>query len=359
MYLVYTIALTQKEIEGLFQWLFVAMTWVTTKIFILLYVFSHFIPYANYHLYRWVRDTGVGEITRVSLDNDFHRIFLQSQIHTLTLAFVLVMIVVGYVKKDTLRTFFKTRASLHVFVLLTLSIASVLISFSRSFWVGVLAGIALLFAWYVYHIVRKHIPLKVFLRATGVHSASVIAALLLILAITNFPFPAPGQFGLGDLKDRLDSSFQNEAAVSSRWNLLPVLREQISENLVFGQGFGTTVTYNSDDPRIKNEENPEGAYTTSTFEWGYLDTITEVGVVGLSVFLVMYVYVFILGIQKLQLLSQEPEKLLIQGLLIGLIVLATVHFFSPYFNHPLGIGVILIAVSTFRGVTQKQEVIPA
>ena len=58
-----------------------AVSWVIIKTFIVFYVFAHGMwPYTPM-VYKWIRDTGVGEITR--MDQGFYRIFFQGQIYEL------------------------------------------------------------------------------------------------------------------------------------------------------------------------------------------------------------------------------------------------------------------------------------
>src|SRR5690606_26879171 len=51
---------------------------------------------------------------------------------------------------------------------------------------------------------------------------------------------------------------------------------------ILGSGYGTTVTYETSDPRLLSTIG--SSYTTYAFEWGYHDIWLKIGVVGASVY---------------------------------------------------------------------------
>jgi O-antigen ligase len=115
---------------------------------------------------------------------------------------------------------------------------------------------------------------------------------------------------------------------------LSPLGAQIKKAPVFGSGFGTTLTFKSEDPRVTTV-NPTGMYTTSAFEWGYLDITMKIGIVGLGIYLYL-IWKIGTGLWKKR---ADNYNL---GLLLGLIALLVINIFSPYLNHPLGIGYLMI-----------------
>ena len=159
--------------------------------------------------------------------------------------------------------------------------------------------------------------------------------------IVKFPIPQSGaNFNASKIiKDRA-SQITTEAGVSSRWNLLPPLFSEIKKAPIIGKGFGTTITYISNDPRVR-EKNSDGIYTTYAFEWGLLDIWLKIGLFGLLI----YIFIIINIIKKLL----ESKKNISQnnliniGIAVSLIVLFVINIFSPYLNHPLGIGIILLS----------------
>ncbi len=134
----------------------------------------------------------------------------------------------------------------------------------------------------------------------------------------------------------------DEAAVRSRWDLLPPLGREIIKHPIIGSGFGTTVTYKSSDPRAV-QVNPGGIFTTYAFEWGFLDIMLKIGLTGLIVYLLLIGKIWRSGWR----LGQSGEFISF-GLLLGLGALLATNFFSPYLNHPLGIGYIILSDIFFQ-----------
>jgi hypothetical protein len=160
-----------------------------------------------------------------------------------------------------------------------------------------------------------------------------------VLAVLKIPYPPKTAGGL-DIKERFE--LIAEEAASSRWNLLPPLWTAIKHNAIGGAGFGATVTYVSNDPRVR-ALNPTGLYTTSSFEWGYLDIWLKIGLVG------MLVYAWIIWKITIKALKYDVPSRLISSLgpIFGLLAVLSVHIGSPYLNHPLGLGLVLFLYSWY------------
>jgi len=348
----------EKQIIDFLKILVASLIYVSLKIFITLYFFSHGFLNISDLLYHWIRDTRVGEITYAGAN--FFRIFFQSQIWGLIGIFIILSLLIwkillsqkplchpehveGSVTSARPKFLSLCGTTKWLFILLIILQTSILISFSRSFWLGEIAGFLVFFAYLIFK-ERLRLKLKKLAQIFGIVISSVTISILLLILITNFPIPKPSnEFAALMLKNRL-FAFWGEAGVSSRWNELPVLLNQIKKAPLLGTGFGTTITFQSEDPRIKNETNPEGWYTTYAFEWGYLDTVTEIGLLGLLVYLVFIGQIFYLGFKNLN----TQYSIFITGLLIGLIALLITHTFSPYLNHPLGIGYLMLCIAIFQ-----------
>ena len=277
-----------------------ALIWLIIKTILFLYIFSHQFVWALPELYKWVRDTRVGEITAMS--NNFYRIFLQSQIFALLAFFILLP------RKKTL--FF-----------LSAALTAVIISFSRSFWLGLVTGLLIYFIYLLIYL-KKEILKKIL----NLIIISVISIGIIFLII-NLPPKIAGE-NLSSLISK--RTRQMEAAGNSRINMLKPLTEAIIKHPLIGSGFGATVTYRSVDPRIlSTTAGASGEYTTYAFEWAYLDLLLKIGLVGLFIYLLLIFRI-------LQTLKNSI------GLALALITLLVVNIFTPYLNHPLGIGFILI-----------------
>ncbi len=164
------------------------------------------------------------------------------------------------------------------------------------------------------------------------------------MIVAKFPYPTPsGDFSATGLLSDRATSITGEAAVSSRWSLLPALWSEIKTAPVLGKGFGATVTYKSSDPRVL-EIDPTGKYTTYAFEWGWLDTWLKLGFFGVLAYIVLIGKIVYDGIRlnlEFRILNLEYNSAVI-GLVIGLSVISVVSFFTPYMNHPLGIGYLIV-----------------
>ena len=129
--------------------------------------------------------------------------------------------------------------------------------------------------------------------------------------------------------------------------MLKPLGESIIKHPVIGSGFGTTVTYKSVDQRLlASTAGASGEYTTYAFEWAYLDLLLKIGLVGVFIYLLLIFK--ILQILWQNILNKNDYELRVTdyrlrlGIFLAFISLLAVNIFTPYLNHPLGIGFILI-----------------
>ncbi len=298
-----------KKILGL------AVTWLGLKTLFLLYFLSHNFGEANLLVYRWVRVSGVGEITQMA--SGFFRIFFQSHIYAL-MALLLVLPI-------WLEKFNQKISSRREWLMITFLISLVIVSLSRSFWVGLGAGLLTLLIWSI----KNKINIKQISKLTGLLLASVALNLLIITIIIKFPLPTNGQ-NISAWDALNDRGQLNESAVASRWSLIPKLWQAIKVSPIVGLGFGKTVIYQSSDPRIL-EQSATGLYETYAFEWGWLDIWLKMGLLGVLTYLWLIIK-----------LIRDSLNLKQIGLALCLIALATVHFFTPYLNHPLGLGIVML-----------------
>jgi len=310
---VYT-KLEDKKAENIFTNLKVVFLsgaiYLSLETLILLFIFTHNLNCAP-DVYAWLRKTLTGEVTPTL--SGWPRIFIQSQIYPI-LAFFLVCFKKTWVKENIL--------------LGALFLSSTLISFSRSFWLA-LAG-TVIFALFIFwrnYGVNKTINLFIKIVVSG------LLSFLLIYLIAIFPYPKAGAFD-ADFLSRVSNG--GESAISSRWSLMPVLLKEIKKEPFLGQGYGATVTYKSSDPRVL-QDNPSGLYTTYAFEWGYLDLWLKIGILGLLSYLLLLFILLKTSLKK------ENFNYLNFGLGLGLIFISLTHIFTPYWNHPLGFGFLIIA----------------
>lgn len=336
----------KKQFDNIIQILTASIAAVAAKSLIFLYVFSHNLPAAQI-FYKWGRDSRWGEFTAAA--QNLYRIFSPAQIYALIGFFIII----GYLIFKGRQSYRLSRNQFLSLILFS-ALATVLISLSRSFWVAMIAGIAalLLFAIFAEKISAKDFYIAIF-RLIFIS----VLGYALILGIINFPMPNLGR--MINPSDMLFSRATGDAAVSSRWSQLPNLTAAIANHPLIGSGWGTTVTYASQDPRILNALNPSGIYTTYAFEWGYLDIILKIGLIGLAAYLAVVWSIFknLISIWKNN--DDRFFRAFLLGIVFSLIALLVINVFSPYLNHPLGIGFIILLFIYIRTYSTRQTVINA
>jgi hypothetical protein len=309
-----------------------AATWLSFKTLLFLFFFSHILPvggagnfFLTQELYNWVRNTLVGEIT--FMPSGFIRIFIQSQIY------LLIALIIGWFAAGNYLSEIKKNKKVLIFFILAGAFlsAAIITSFSRSFWLALI----ITFLFYAFWAIKKT-DWKTFLTVSVLMVISALFGLSLMTLIIRFPIPTPSvNFNLADaLSNRVNSG--NEAAVASRYALFPELLKKIQKNLISGGGFGTTVSYHSSDPRIL-KQNPSGLYTTYAFEWGWLDIWLKLGFFGMIFYLLLLTKLIMEGWRK--------NNFTNVALSAGILLLILVSIFTPYTNHPLGIGFLIIAAA--------------
>ncbi|MBI2476969.1 hypothetical protein HYV72_02230 [Candidatus Uhrbacteria bacterium] len=111
-----------------------AVMWVAMKTLLFVFAFGHLHPVTLDPLYRWIRDTRLGEIT-LQVGN-VYRVFLQSQWFLVPSA----LVTTAYILFSEQRSVRETAPR----IALILFASSLLISLSRSYWIGLIAGIVIL-----------------------------------------------------------------------------------------------------------------------------------------------------------------------------------------------------------------------
>ncbi|MFA6194304.1 MAG: O-antigen ligase family protein [Patescibacteria group bacterium] len=303
--------------------------WMSLKTLIFLYIFTHDSSAAP-EIYNWLRRTLNGEMTPTNAG--WPRIFIQGQIYSGSAFFLCFW---ASQANSKIKDIFK-RINILPLLAAGLFLSTLIISFSRSFWAGLIIALAfsLVLVWRFYSF-KKMLAASVWL------ISSFILSFVVIYAVAAFPYIyETGNFGASFL-DRVSNS--NEAAVASRWSLLPALMKEIRKEPILGQGYGATVTYKSSDPRVL-QSNPTGIYTTYAFEWGYLELWLKLGLLGLAAYLWLLYQLIKDGVAR----GLKTKQMLFFGLAAGLIFLAVTNIFTPYLNHPLGIGILVLSSCLIR-----------
>ncbi|MDO8425011.1 MAG: O-antigen ligase family protein [bacterium] len=317
--------------------------YLIARTYALLFLFTHNLGGFWLALYQWVRDTRLGEIT--VFPGGFPRIFLPSMVWLFP-ALLLAAERIAHASPRNDKEVSRRGISPHAAVFGG-SIAVLLVSLSRSFWVGLaaLGGVAFLVVFLarlpsvcLSNVLAKHswrilfdthIAWRVMVRGGG----AVIGALLIAMALVKLPYPAPlTTAGFGAT---FAARFQQDEAVGNRWQQIAPLTEAILRHPILGSGFGAAVTYHSKDPRTL-AAFPDGNFTTMAFEWGFLDDLLERGILGLAA------EFWLLGALILYGLRRTHRVPFLPALSLALLAFVLIHTTSPYLNHPLGLGLVMV-----------------
>ena len=309
----------------LLQVLTAAALWVSILTLGLLFIFSHFSD-AGFlgAIYRFIRDTRTGELTQMS--PGLFRVFMPAQ---LTLGLVLLLwLPLSWLKRQGRAAWWS------LLTLGSILSAALLISLSRSFWFGLfvalfgLIALCLRFAWPGWHSV---------LRSGGSFLLLSILSLASLIIVILLPFGS-SIVSFNNLSDVLSSRATGTAdsAIDSRWKLLDPMLDLIKASPLIGYGFGQEVAFITDDPRIR-ASIPDGYYETYALEWGWFELWLKMGIVGPLSFL----FIFLMLGRDLLSYRHAKNAWLGFGLFAGLLLIAATHIFSPYLNHPLGLGYLL------------------
>ncbi len=319
-----------EYINNLWNIFTVAIGWIFVKTLFFLYVFSHQFELLSNLLYTWTRDYRIGEITFVG--GNFWRIFMQNQ--NMALMLCLGLVVWLWNKNKNIKQ--SIRENKIIWLLLFASSVILLLSYSRSFWLG---GLLALISYIFYLIVAKKFSFKLFFKNTFLLIGVGLSSVLFIYAVFNFPLPYIEPHMGNIIADRI-KNMSAEPAGGSRLALLAPLADKIKGNWLFGAGFGSTVTYFSNDPRIVSRTaGGSGEVTTYAFEWGYLDLWLKLGLFGL----IVYFYLF----YKIFLVAMRSRNIFFIASMFALSAILFTHITTPYLNHPLGIGIILVLTYLF------------
>lgn len=311
----------QKEIiSKSLSILLAAVSYLSLKTLVLLVIFSRQLALPLEIIYRWVRESGVGEITWAGVN--FYRIFFQAHVYVL-IGFLLSASFLLFARKLS----FGKGEKRWLYLTMILSSTAVLASLSRSFWLGGLAALAIALGVYLWQ------------EKPGLFKFGQVLLLLIVLFFLESGFLKliSGSFENNLIAKRFEAPTE-EAAASSRISQLKPLWRAVKNNLLLGAGFGQIVTYQSADPRIR-KASPDGWYTTYAFEWGYLDIWLKIGLFGLLSYLAL---LFKVAYEAFLLFRKNQLWPLILGLILSLFGLAVTSIFSPYLNHPLGIGWLML-----------------
>lgn len=313
----------RAELDNLLDILAAAVIVLGAQTAVLFVWFTYALPGVA-TVYHWTLDQGIGEIT--GNVGSASRVFLQAQFYS-----VMGLFVFGLHKRPYQKT------------IVALAVVSIILGFSRSFWLGIAGGGAFLLAVMLWRF--RSYGLVILRLGVTVLLIAILEVGLLYAAVSG------SRNALSAAVTSRISDPTQEAAGSARLLLLPELLAGIRQSRLAGKGFGAQITYSSYLPDKITPQNPEGKITSYAFEWGYLDIWLKLGLLGLLIYLFFIARIFRRGFD---LLGGQDDRLVL-GLLAGLMALLVLNLTTPYLNHPLGIGYLLLALGTFRVLSQPDK----
>jgi len=322
--------------------------WIALKTLIIFILFVSGFTTIGSGFYKWIRDTGAGEITL--LNNGLYRVFLQSQIY-LVLAW-LIMASNHLISKSNwiMGAFPKSYRQISSWLPKKLEalygafiFSALILGLSRSFALGL--AVAFLFLMY-FSIIFLRSQTRQAVRVLILAILSILGGLGLIFVLTYIFHPKHNPFAaFSMIYNRSVVSVSGDAAINTRYAELSPLLNVIKERWFFGYGFGKKITFTTSDPRFL-ENHPDGVIQTYAFEWGWLDLILKIGVLGALAFIYFLWTIFIFLAKSLRCeffkLNNNSDGFLKLGFLSFLAALIVVHIFTPYLNHPLGLGWLVL-----------------
>jgi O-antigen ligase len=315
-----------------------ASLFLSLKTLFLFYIFSHFDGAIWTTFYKFIRDTLSGEITHVN--GNIFRVFIQSQIYIL-ISFFIGLSTILSIEKNKIK---KTSLLITHYLLLVILLSAIIVSFSRSFWVAL--AITLLLYYFITLLLKKTSFLQLAKDFAKILVVAISALLLVFLVII-----LPPRIDQNSFLNTLGNRFGAEEASNSRLNQIKPLTREILKSPLIGFGFGKTITYNTNDPRIvSTTAGGSGQISTYAFEWGYLDMILKFGVIGMLIyfFIIFKILKWLINVKaqmsNVKSMTNDQNNYTLRiGLILALISLLTVNIFSPYLNHPLGIGFLILS----------------
>lgn len=265
--------------------------------------------------YRWSRDTGVGELAYIS--GRFFRFFSASQLYQV----IIFGLILFYFKGQLLQKKLFKKETIWPTIILVFILISLIVSFSRSLWLGTFT----VFLFFLFSLPKKY-------------SLKIIFAVLIILIVLTIgaKFLAPQIYKT--VADRIFTIFQpqTQSTAMTRMNILNSAFSAIKEHFILGGGFGKIITYESVIP------GASGILKVFTFEWQYLEIMLKLGILGLLAYLWLLYRIFA---EKYRLKLSAEDNLITSALLAGLAGFIIINITTPYLNHPLGIGFLIITMA--------------
>lgn len=271
-----------------------ALAGVAAITLIIFLIFSWQIFPIHGELYKWWRDVIFGKITDTG--TNFFRVTAATH-----LWFIITVLAAAaaWIKKNI-----SNRVGAGLIIIFA---SPLLINFSRAYLLGVIAGLIIIFI------------------LTRTRRAATIIGVIGIIFVAEFfalnLLVSRGQslgLELFSARTRALADPASETSTRLRAEILPSVIAAVRAHPIIGSGLGTVITFWSPSAQ-KN-------ITTHSFDWGYLQTWMQLGIVGVATLIVLLLTLFWRG------------DVFIKSATAALII---THVFGPTFFHPVGIVILV------------------
>ena len=253
--------------------------------------------------YSWFRDVAMGKIT--DMGNGFFRIVTPEHL----LIVPSVLLISSLLMK-------KEKHNIWWYVFLSVGISILVLDLSRTYMIALAIGMVVL--------KYKHHALK-WLQVTLL-SAGIFIGLFVSINALSSGFQSSGL----ELLSTRFASISNptiETSTYTRLALLEPIGNLISLHPLLGSGIGAQISFFA--------PTTYQYITTAQFDWGYLELIAELGMIGFLALLAVLILTLFELIMKIQSLSDYHDFYV--GLLAGLIAFLMMTVTSPALFHVFGV----------------------
>ncbi len=290
------------------------------------FLYSSGIAYLPDTYYHWFRNVVGGKIT--DLGNDFFRIVTSEHLILVPLFLLFTSFLIHDPKNKKWWT------------LLCFTSIPLALNFTRMYFVAIVVGILIL-------------SIKNSFKKWFVVSSMTCLSILVFFCAFSFLGSKGNTMGLEQLglKFAGTKAPSTETSGAIRLAILPEALKTIQKHPWIGSGLGTTVTYI--DPTTKQ------SVTRTQFDWGYLEVIAELGIVGTLIFLFFLAYILFAVAQIGYFKKNHEDRNLIplsRGLLAGAVSLFIINITTPALFQ--GFGILYFAF-IFVFTSKYSQLLPA
>ena len=321
---------TKDDVKRICRSIVLATSIQAIAIVVIHYVSGFNIQYTN-NINLSLQKLYIGSLATIYPDSI--RIFFKSSIF-LQIGFILALVVI-YKEKN------KRKLYLEYVGLILISYATIL-TFTRGFWLGLIIGFIILIVCNKPRYFTKTILILVLGLAImfGLSFATYRSTNLMVSIASRAGIVKTGSSGPEisslnkDTSGTADSSEGQDVSASYRDKMNVYLSEYIRKSPLIGNGLGTVIS--------------ELKQTISRNENMYLDIWLEMGVIGLVLYLSIFISIFKNWIDIRKKNISDPDIIYLDALVATLAGVMITTAINPFLNNPIGITFLLCVIASIN-----------